>query len=63
MNCFDRNRCHLGCVDLWDDRDLVGSEIPDHLDHGRSNEAMNFCSECSAVASMRPTEALTSVKF
>ena len=36
MNCFDRNRCHLGWVDLWDDKDLLGSEIPDHLDHGRS---------------------------
>ena len=36
MNCFGRNRCHLGWVDLWDDKDLLGSEIPDHLDHGRS---------------------------
>ena len=43
MNCFDRNRCHLGCVDLWDDKDLLGSEVPDHLDHGRSNEPMTFC--------------------
>ena len=42
MNCFDRNRCHLGCVDLWDDKDLLGSEVPEHLDHGRSNEPMNF---------------------
>ena len=47
MNCFGRNRCHLGWVDLWDDKDLLGSEIPDHLDHGRSNEPMNFCSEWS----------------
>ena len=43
MNCFDRNRCHLGWVDLWDDKDLLGSEVPDHLDHGRSNEPMKFC--------------------
>ena len=47
MNCFDRNRCHLGCVDLWDDKDLLGSEFPDHLDHGRPNEPMNFCPEWS----------------
>ena len=47
MNCFDRNRCHLGWVDLWDDKDLLGSEVPDHLDHGRSNEPMNFCPEWS----------------
>ena len=43
MNCCDRNRCHLGCADLWDDKDLLGSEVPDHLDHGRSNEPMTFC--------------------
>ena len=42
MNCFDRNRCHLGWVDLWDDKDLLGSEVPDHQDHGRPNEPMNF---------------------
>ena len=42
MNCFDRNRCHLGWVDLWDDKDLLGSEVPDYLDHGRPNEPMNF---------------------
>ena len=42
MNCFDRNRCHLGWVDLWDDKDLLGSEVRDHLDHGRPNEPMNF---------------------
>ena len=36
MNCFGRNQCHWGWVDLWDDKDLLGSEIPDHLDHGRS---------------------------
>ena len=47
MNCFDRNRCHLGCVDLWDDKDLLGSEFPDHLDRGRPNELMNFCPEWS----------------
>ena len=47
MNCFGRNRCHLGCVDLWDDKDLLGSEFPDHLDHGRPNELMNFCPEWS----------------
>ena len=47
MNCFGRNRCHLGWVDLWDDKDLLGSEFPDHLDHGRSNEPMNFCPEWS----------------
>ena len=47
MNCFDRNRCHLGWVDLWDDKDLLGSEVPDHLDHGRSNEPMKFCPEWS----------------
>ena len=47
MNCFDRNRCHLGWVDLWDDKDLLGSEFPDHLDHGRPNELMNFCPEWS----------------
>ena len=42
MNCFGRNRCHLGWVDVWDDKDLLGSEVPDHLDHGRPNEPMNF---------------------
>ena len=42
MNCFDRNQCHLGWVDLWDDKDLLGSEVSDHLDHGRPNEPMNF---------------------
>ena len=47
MNCFDRNRCHLGYVDFWDDKDLLGSEFRDHLDHGRSNEPMNFCPEWS----------------
>ena len=49
MNCFDRNRCHLGWVDLWDDKDLLGSEFPDHLDHGRPNEPMNFCPVESSV--------------
>ena len=49
MNCFDRNRCHLGCVDLWDDKDLLGSEFPDHLDHGIPNEPMNFSPVESSV--------------
>ena len=47
LNCFGRNWCHLGCVDLWDDKDLLGSEFPDHLGHGRSNELINFCPEWS----------------
>ena len=47
MNCFGRNQCHLGWVDLWDDKDLLGSEVPDHLDHCISNEPMNFCPEWS----------------
>ena len=29
MNCFGRNRCHLGWADLWDDKELLGSEVPD----------------------------------
>ena len=49
MNCFGRNWCHLGCVDLWDDKDLLGLEFSDHLGHGRSNELMNFCPEWSSV--------------
>ena len=47
MNCFGRNRCHLGWADLWDDKELLGSEVPDRLDYGRSNEPMNFCPEWS----------------
>ena len=45
MNCFGRNQCQLGCLPLgWSG---LGSEIWDHSDYGKSNEAMNFCLEWS----------------
>ena len=47
MNCFSRNRCHLRWAELWDDKELLGSEVPDRSDYGRSNEPMNFCPERS----------------
>ena len=44
-NCFGRSRCQLGCLPLgWSG---LGSEIWDHSDYGKSNEAMNFCLEWS----------------
>ena len=45
MNCFGRNLCHLRWADLWD---LLGSEVPDRLDYGRSKWTDEFLSRAES---------------